>query len=458
MVADRAKRKRGEAEVTNEAVDKEAGSASAADERIGNESVSDRQEAEKNKTPASSTRAGRTGKRRKEASSPDAFDKGGKETSRAKVARRGDDTVKETSGANDGEERDLGSDEDDVQKKPIGKVQRGKAKVKGTSSKSSGRVADIRHADQANISRDPLVVKVPSSVEILNELKLALEEGMREIDVGRAVVADAEEELRVLEVQAEEIKKRISAQESNTNRITRRLKQTAKKLQEQAVNTNMLTTTMVTKAVKRASKSKEPALAEVAATCTSILAEWIAMVKDEPEGHVLGAANVAKEEKKSQPVTANKDALTSKSGPVSVADEPAISAPDAGSVPEPSSKVEGKKASGLSVITDILGKKVVAQSLRAAGVAGNGFQGTGLNLAATPYAGPISDRTRLKVIGWFTERIGASAAQSIEAMIFNVSAEASDGYKRCFKVASNLMAQESVPEGHLRKILLGWNS
>jgi hypothetical protein len=61
----------------------------------------------------------------------------------------------------------------------------------------------------------------------------------------------------------------------------------------------------------------------------------------------------------------------------------------------------------------------------------------------------MTDPTRLKVVGWLTEKVGASAALALEATIFDAAAEPADGYKRCFKVASKLLEQGNVPDGWL---------
>lgn len=263
------------------------------------------------------------------------------------------------------------------------KTPRGKAKVKGSggakSSSAPGGARGGSHVGGGG-AQEPPVVKVPSSEARLNELKHALEDGMRDLEDGAAATAAAVEELRHLEARMTEVKDKIAAQESNANRTTRRLKQTARKLQEQAVNTDMLTATMVTKTVKRATKSRDPAMAEVAATCASILSEWKAMVMTSEMPLQTSADKrvppADKEEKKEVKKEVKKEEKTEFEAPDTAAAEPAAPAPEPTSVADPAAhKLGGVAPQAPSVLSDILGAKATtstaALAVGARGVGGS---------------------------------------------------------------------------------------
>ena len=66
------------------------------------------------------------------------------------------------------------------------------------------------------------------------------------------------------------------------------------------------------------------------------------------------------------------------------------------------------------------------------------------------------DPTRAKVVGWLAQRIGLPQARLLESEIFASAGEAGDMYKRCFKLASDLVSRGNVPEGYVRKIVSSW--
>ena len=157
------------------------------------------------------------------------------------------------------------------------------AAATASDAKKKGKARPKQERDaRAAVDASAPVAKVPSSKERLGELKTALEEGMKELEEGRALVAAGEAELEALEAKMAATRRRVAEREGHDNRVSRRLKQTAKSLQEQAVNTDMLKATLVTLVVRKAAKSKEPMLREVAATCGAILANWKAVVAQDP--------------------------------------------------------------------------------------------------------------------------------------------------------------------------------
>ena len=272
---------------------------------------------------------------------------------------------------------------------------------------------------------DAPIVKVPSSKERLGELKTALEEGMKELEEGRALVAAGEAELAALEAKMFEARNRISQQEARDNRASRRLKQTAKALREQAVNTDMLKATLVTLVVRKAAKSKEPMLQEVAATCGAILADWKAVVAQDPGAAdallKTGAAPPAETRPPETAAAAARDPETR--DPELVAKE--LVTKELVTKEETETEKE-KEKERVSVPAIVPGK-------------------------TAPH-----DPTRARVVGWLCARVSPAAARALELEIFQAAATCGDEYKRCFKAAADLVARGNVPEGFVRKVVAGW--
>lgn len=295
---------------------------------------------------------------------------------------------------------------------PSEKKKKGKAKPKSET-----------HVRPAN---DAPIVKVPSSKERLSELKAALEDGMKELEEGRALVAAGEAELAELEAKMFEARNKISQQEAHNNRASRRLKQTAKSLQEQAVNTDMLKATLVTLVVRKAAKSKEPLLAEVAATCGAILADWKAVVARDP-----GAADVAPGEKEAAERAA--ETASERLATDTSADVPPTEAKD----------TEMKEAKD----TDVLPPNETGD---------NSNPPSSSVPAIVPGKTAPHDPTRARVVGWLSGRVSLPAARALELEIFQAAATCGDEYKRCFKAAADLVARGNVPEGFVRKVVASW--
>ena len=297
---------------------------------------------------------------------------------------------------------------------PSEKKKKGKAKPKSET--------------HARVANDAPIVKVPSSKERLSELKSSLEDGMKELEEGRALVAAGEAELAELEAKMFEARNKISQQEAHNNRASRRLKQTAKSLQEQAVNTDMLKATLVTLVVRKAAKSKEPLLADVAATCGAILADWKAVVARDP-----GTADAPGEKEKEK----EKEAETeSRPGLASDADtSPTVPAKD----------TEMKEAKGSDVLTETPTERDTSGNNPSLSVQ-----------TIVPGKTAPHDPTRARVVGWLSGRVSLPAARALELEIFQAAATCGDEYKRCFKAAADLVARGNVPEGFVRKVVASW--
>jgi exonuclease VII small subunit len=296
------------------------------------------------------------------------------------------------------------------------------------SEKKKKGKAKPKSETHARVANDAPIVKVPSSKERLSELKSSLEDGMKELEEGRALVAAGEAELAELEAKMFEARNKISQQEAHNNRASRRLKQTAKSLQEQAVNTDMLKATLVTLVVRKAAKSKEPLLADVAATCGAILADWKAVVARDP-----GTADAPGEKEKE----AEKKAETeSRPGLASNADTTPIA---------PAKDTEMKEASNADVLTETPTERDTSGNNPSLSVQ-----------TIVPGKTAPHDPTRARVVGWLSGRVSLPAARALELEIFQAAATCGDEYKRCFKAAADLVARGNVPEGFVRKVVASW--
>lgn len=297
---------------------------------------------------------------------------------------------------------------------PSEKKKKGKAKPKSET--------------HARVANDAPIVKVPSSKERLSELKSSLEDGMKELEEGRALVAAGEAELAELEAKMFEARNKISQQEAHNNRASRRLKQTAKSLQEQAVNTDMLKATLVTLVVRKAAKSKEPLLADVAATCGAILADWKAVVARDPG--TADAPGEKEKEKEKEAETESRPGLAS----------------DADTAPTvPAKDTEMKEAKGSDVLTETPTERDTSGNNPSLSVQ-----------TIVPGKTAPHDPTRAKVVGWLSGRVSLPAARALELEIFQAAATCGDEYKRCFKAAADLVARGNVPEGFVRKVVASW--
>ena len=124
------------------------------------------------------------------------------------------------------------------------------------------------------------VVKVPSSVAQLMELKQIMEREMLEHEEASASMRAAEMERTAALKALDEANKKAEFSGSHLNRVARRMKQTARKVAAQTVNAQMLEQTMITRTVKSWAKSKDEGMKEASDICMSIMNEWIELVRN----------------------------------------------------------------------------------------------------------------------------------------------------------------------------------
>ena len=371
---------------------------------------------DKGKTAASDPEAKASGRKRKKAEDPRAKDEIMEEAEPAGDPVADADPAEEAVEAKRHKGSDAGEAAKQTEEDPSDVVKPASdAAATNPEKKKKGKAKPKQERD-TKAAEDPSapIVKVPSSKERLGELKTALEEGMKELEEGRALVAADEAELEALEAKMLQTRNRISQREGHDNRVTRRLKQTAKSLQEQAVNTDMLKATLVTLVVRKAAKSKEPMLREVAATCGAIIANWKAVVAQDP-----GAAD------------APGDAARAPEAP-----EAPEAAAAAAHVPDDDEAKAKQEVSELAVKPEVVPESSVP--------------------AIVPGKTAPRDPTRARVVGWLSARLSLAAARALEAEMFQAAATCGDEYKRCFKAAAELVSKGNVPDGFVRRVVAGW--
>jgi|TARA_B110000977_G_scaffold196037_1_gene275622 hypothetical protein len=212
-----------------------------------------------------------------------------------------------------------------------------------------------------------------------------------------------------------------------------------KSLQEQSVTTEMLQTTLVTLSVRKAAKSKEPGLADVAATCLAILADWKTVVAQNlPSAGKLAEPVVAaaQDAKMEDAAVQMEDAKVDDTTAMVIGDD-AVKSEDADmKKPDADTKkpeADPTKPEELAELTPIP------------------------SVAVVPGKTAPRDPNRSLVVGWLAQRIGHPNARLLETEIFNASASTGDEYKRCFRLASDLVRRGNVPDGYVRKIVGSWD-
>ncbi|CAL6337766.1 unnamed protein product [Bathycoccus prasinos] len=179
-------------------------------------------------------------------------------------------------------ERKIKTKEEEEEKEEDGKAdadageeEKGERGTPPAKKKSSNKVT----VEPAVVEEAP-VVKVPSSVPQLMELKQIMEREMIEHEEASASMRAAEME-RIAALKAlDEANKKAEFSGSHLNRVARRMKQTARKVAAQTVNAQMLEQTMITKTVKNWAKSKDEGMKEASDICMSIMNEWIDLVRN----------------------------------------------------------------------------------------------------------------------------------------------------------------------------------
>ncbi|CAL6342072.1 unnamed protein product [Bathycoccus prasinos] len=167
-----------------------------------------------------------------------------------------------------------------AKKKSSNKVTVGKKQPAAAAAKGGGRAKRGSAKLEPAVVEEAPVVKVPSSVPQLKELKQIMEREMIEHEEASASMRAAEME-RIAALKAlDEANKKAEFSGSHLNRVARRMKQTARKVAAQTVNAQMLEQTMITKTVKNWAKSKDEGMKEASDICMSIMNEWIDLVRN----------------------------------------------------------------------------------------------------------------------------------------------------------------------------------
>jgi hypothetical protein len=115
--------------------------------------------------------------------------------------------------------------EANLKKETAGDAKAGKGPVETKKKGKPKPKKDAAKQQQSAPIVDAPIVKVPSSIEKLTQLKESLEDGIREIEDGRSKLEGFNKELHDLEVAAAAVGQKMSQQESQNNRTTRRVKQ-----------------------------------------------------------------------------------------------------------------------------------------------------------------------------------------------------------------------------------------
>ena len=166
-----------------------------------------------------------------------------------------------------------------AKKKSSNKVTVGKKQPAAAAAKGGGRAKRGSAKLEPAVVEEAPVVKVPSSVPQLMELKQIMEREMIEHEEASASMRAAEMERIVALKALDEANKKAEFSGSHLNRVARRMKQTARKVAAQTVNAQMLEQTMITKTVKNWAKSKDEGMKEASDICMSIMNEWIDLVR-----------------------------------------------------------------------------------------------------------------------------------------------------------------------------------
>jgi hypothetical protein len=236
----------------------------------------------------------------------------------------------------------------------------------------------------------------------LLELKTELEDGLQAYE-------DTQEQQERARLELEKAKEAVAAAQmkveqanSHANRVVRRLKQTARHIQEQSVNPVMLQETLITKTVKKGSKVKDPSLADFAKTCGTVMVEWIELVRTSAVNLVAvqpveEVKKVVKEENSAEDVKME-----------DAEDKPATDSPAKLNLPPVLAETFAKKGS--------------------------------IAKPAAPAAGgvpkePAHDATRLRVARYLEQEHGLSrnASLTLEAALFDQAAEPGMAYKAALK-------------------------
>ena len=301
--------------------------------------------------------------------------------------------------------------EDEENDKPKGGKKRKLSKKSDDSKPVDEKKKPGKAEKKPRVEVEKPVIKVPSSTPRLLELKSELEDGLQAYEDSQAAQESARmrcEEARAA-LAAAELK--LEQSDSHTNRVVRRLKQTARHIQEQSVNPTMLQETLITRTIKRGSKVKDASLADFAKTCGAVMAEWIELVRTSAATliAVKPIAAVPQELKKEKPnVDGDDDAVE-----------------DAAEV-KPEIDEEPSRPALPPVLGEIFAKAGTAT------IAPVVKPATGGSIIPKE---PSHDATRLRVARYLERECGLSrnASLTLEAAIFDQTAEPGLSYKSALK-------------------------
>lgn len=351
--------------------------------------------------------------------------KGAKRGGRRKKAQVHDDdgddgelAEEETAhGQDEGEE--YAPDEDDDDEKPKTRV----AKKRKLSKKSDDveeekveKKKPVKAEKKKPAEVEKPVIKVPSSTPRLLELKSELEDGLQAYEDSQAAQERAREEYEKARAALVAAELKVEQSDSHINRVVRRLKQTARHIQEQSVNQTMLQETLITRTIKRGSKVKDASLADFAKTCGAVMAEWIELIRTSPAS--LVAVKPVVHEAKSEKLA-------------DVGDD--VKMDDALEV-KPEVEEEPSRPALPPVLDEIFAKAGATGPVSVMKAASAG--------PSVPKA-PSHDATRLRVARYLERECGLSrnASLTLEAAVFDQSADPGLAYMSALK---RLVDQPSV--------------
>jgi len=298
-----------------------------------------------------------------------------------------------------------GEDEDDKPK--TGGKKRKLSKKSDDSKPVAEKKKPAKAEKKPRVEVEKPVIKVPSSTPRLLELKSELEDGLQAYEDSQAAQERARAECEEARAALAAAQLKVEQSDSHTNRVVRRLKQTARHIQEQSVNPTMLQETLITRTIKRGSKVKDSSLSDFAKTCGAVMAEWIELVRTSAATLIAVkpvAAAVTKEPKKESENAVMEDAAEVK----------------------PEIEEEPSRPTLPPVLGEIFAKAGTATIAPVVKPTTGG--------AVIPKE-PTHDATRLRVARYLERECGLSrnASLTLEAAIFDQTAEPGLQYKSALK-------------------------
>jgi len=302
--------------------------------------------------------------------------------------------------------------------KPSGKKRKLSKKADGEEKKAKPAAAKAAARKAQEVEKP--VIKVPSSTTRLLELKTELENGLQAYEDTQAQQEKARIEYEKAKAAMTAAQTLVEQANSHANRCVRRLKQTARHIQEQSVNPVMLQETLITKTIKKGSKVKDPLLVDFAKTCGTVMEEWIELVR-------TSAATLVPMQPVEEVKTVVKEAASAEEIKTEDGDE------------------EEKSAAEVQVKPNL--PPVLAETFAKSSV-----------VVPKPTAAsgrvpkdPSHDPVRLRVVLYLEQEHGLSrnAALTLEAALFDQTAEPGLAYKSALK---RVVEQPSVLSTHAESL------